>query len=608
MEIEELEVFDFLHTTTPLEGADTAHLSQLVQHTRSFYKKRGSLLSINNEYIYLVHKGAVGVRNEAGETIEVFAERDWFGCNTTLLTYQHICKEDTLCYQILKEEFFRIFSGVDEINEFFIQNIAVNTKIKRHHGFLGDSVMNLSRALDVVIVSEDTTIFTVAEMMTRQNTTAILVQNTDGMLSGIVTDRAMCTKVVAENLSSEAPITSIMTPQPITIQHYESGSKAMLDMAKSNIRHLPIMDNARVVGILTAADLLRKQSHNVVFLLGEVQQAKTVDELVKVSTHLPLALTSSIENNLDEHHIAYSLSTIGRAILVRLIKQFEHQHGNAPIPYAFVVAGSQARGEQILHSDQDNLIILSNEYKESEHGEYFAQLAHYVSDGLDKCGYIYCPGGIMASHPKLRVSLQTWIEYFTKWICVPDPKALLNASIFFDMKCLYGDSSLLDTLRKEILTMSQKNTIFLTHMAANALQYQPPLGFFRNLIFDKNDAHEEVLDLKLRGVSPIIDMVRVYAISHQVGAINTTDRMNQLLLNGGMSVSGATELIEAYTMINTIRIKHQAEQVRIGENVNNVVQPADISSLNKKYLKDAFKVVSAMQEAMASRYATSTLT
>ena len=213
----------------------------------------------------------------------------------------------------------------------------------------------------------------------------------------------------------------------------------------------------------------------------------------------------------------------------------------------------------------------------------------------------------MATNSKWRQPLSVWKSYYNQWIIEPDPKALMYASIFFDLKCLYGDATLLDTLLSSVLEKTVKNTIFQSHMAANALHYTAPLGFFRNFILDKNGVNESALDLKKKGVVPIIDIARVYALSHGVKSINTQDRLRELVEVGGLSQSGADDLIEAYKIINLIRIKHQQFQIKSGNSADNYVLIEEISLLDRKHLKDAFSIVTDMQSAMGSQYQTSIL-
>ena len=610
MEIEDLEIIDFFKLTLPLDSATSSQLESLIIKTQVAYRRKGHILTTKPDFLYLVRKGAVLIEDENEELFSILGEHQWFGYNSQLLLYTHSCQEDTLYYRIDKKYFYELFADNTVIEIFFV-NANLETSLKsqkliKQNSLLANSVLSMSRASDAYLIDKKTSIKQVAKLMTENTTTSVIVTNED-KLCGIVTDRAFCTKVVAMEVDISSPISKIMTNNPLSIAHYKSGVEAMLLMANAHIRHLPIVKNKKVVGMITAADLLRKQSHNVVFLINEILVSNTMDELEKISKQVPLLLQHSYESNMDEHGITYSMSSIGRSINQQLLKQAEELLGQPPIEYAWVVAGSLARSEQIAHSDQDNLLILADDYQEELHGEYFVKLAQYVSGGLNACGYVYCPGDVMATNKKWRQSLSVWKSYFKQWITSPEPKALMYASIFFDLKCIYGEAQLLDNLLTDVFNMTMRNTIFQSHMAANALHYTPPLGFFRNFMLDKNGANEKSLDLKKKGVVPIVDVARVYALSHGIRSINTQDRLRELSDVGGMSSSGTNDLIEAYKFINSVRIKHQRRQIKSGKSVDNFVLTQEISSLDKKHLKDAFGIVSDMQSAMSSRYQTSIL-
>ena len=610
MDIEELEVIDFLKSTLPLDSANSSQLKALVKDIHIGYRKRKYILTLKPDFLYLVRKGAVLIKDENEQLFSILGERQWFGYSAQLLLYSHSCQEDTLYYKIPKKLFFELFSEQSNVHHFFV-DAGLESSIKvqniaKQNSLLDNSVLSMSRANDAYIIDSNTSIRDVAQLMSSKNVTSVVITD-NNILTGIVTDRAFCTKVAATGLDVSSPVRDIMTINPISIAHYKSGVEAMLLMANSHIRHLPILKNKQVVGVITAADLLRKQSHNVVFLINEVLVSETVEELKKISKQVPLLLQHSFESNMDEHDITYSISSVGRAINQQLLKQAEALLGEAPIDYAWVVAGSLARSEQIAHTDQDNLLILSDDYDEKLHGEYFSKLTHYVSDGLNECGYVYCPGDVMATNPKWRQTISVWRSYFNSWISSPDPKALMYASIFFDLKCIYGTSELLDDLLPSVLKKTKKNTIFQTHMAHNAEHYTPPLGFFRNFIVDRHGADKKTLDLKRKGVVPIVDFARVYALSQGVGAINTQDRLRELMDMSALSSSGANDLIEAYKFINLVRIEHQSKQIKNGHAIDNFVPTKEISSLDQKHLKDAFNIVANMQSAMSSQYQTSIL-
>ena len=606
MEVEDEKTQLFFKETLPLDHLNDSQLSEVVKISQTAYRKRDHIMSLKSDFIYLIRKGAVQISGENQTLKELIGEHDWFGYKPECSLYEHRTVEDTLYYRIPKETFFNLCGEIDIIQQFFndrrpssITSSAASDSSEIH--LLGNSVMQMSRAIDPYIVNDDEPIRSVAKLMNDKNVTAVMI-TTDGKLSGIVTDRAFCTKVVADQIDSSMPISRIMTKNPLTIEYFKSGVEAMLIMARQQVRHLPIVKKEKVVGIITAADLLRKQSHNVVFLISEIQRAENIKKLQQISKQIPLLLLRDVDANMDEHDIAYSVSSVGRAINQRLVKLAEDKFGEPPVSYAWVVAGSLARNEQILHSDQDNLMILSDEYDSKKHQKYFKSIAKFVNDGLNECGYIYCPGDVMAVNDRWRQPVTVWKDYFKEWIESPEPKALMLASIFFDIRCIYGDSSLFYSLRDVILEKTKKNSRFQAFMANNALMAKPPIGFFRNFILDASGERKKALNLKKRGVTPVIDYARTYALANGISSVNTVDRINALVEMKGLSKKTGADMIDAFKFINTVRIKHQAKQLKNKQEPDNYVDPQEIHSLDKKHLKDAFNVVEDGQSTMGVHF------
>lgn len=458
----------------------------------------------------------------------------------------------------------------------------------------------------VLQVSSATSIRETAEAMTAANHNAALIVDA-GKLLGIVTDQNFRARVVAAGHDPAAAIASIMTRDPLTLPPTAAASEAFLLMASRNIRHIPVVDppTQTIHGVAGATDLLRSQSHNAVYLIGDIHLAKDVSTVQRLSQHIPQAMVSMVRSELTAYHVAHALSSIGHAITRRLLQLGEQQLGAPPVAYAFIVAGSMARSEQTAYSDQDNGLLLADDYDEVLHGDYFLQLAQFVSDGLDACGYRYCPGNIMATNSQWRQPLTVWQHYFSDWINSPSPQALLHATIFFDLRCLYGEETLFMQLQHDILQQTRTNRLFQSYLAANALSFTPPLGFFKGFVLQGGAAGSKGLDMKKRGVVPIIDLVRVYTLALGMPEQNTRERMTALQQQtGGVGISAGSlaDLQEAFEFISNLRLQHQARQVEAGVAPDHTVPPEQFSDLEQRHLKNAFEVVSDLQSALARQY------
>ena len=312
--------------------------------------------------------------------------------------------------------------------------------------------------------------------------------------------------------------------------------------------------------------------------------------------HLHLANAS-----VTARHIGEAVSCLTDSITARLLEMAEDELGKPPVPYAWMAGGSQARHEQSSHSDQDNALLLSDDFQ-PEHDEYFAALAKFVSDGLNECGFVYCPGNAMATNPEWRQPLNVWKQYFTRWIESPTPMSMMLSSIFFDLRPVTGSDELFIPLQEMILEKSQVNRIFLAYMMANAMKHRPPLGFFRQFVLEQGGEHDETLDLKHRGIVPITDIARVLALSLGKKPVNTVDRLRACAGTNVLSADMSENLEDALEFIATLRIQHQANQIRNKRPVDNYVPPEDLSELEREQLKHAFKAIQIMQDSMIKRF------
>jgi len=379
--------------------------------------------------------------------------------------------------------------------------------------------------------------------------------------------------------------------------------EALLTMSRHNVHHLPIVEGDTLRGVVTTTDLMRQQVDSPVYLVGEIWKQEQVDGLADIAAGVPGMVRQMVEAGAQADDVGRMVTSVTDAVTERLLDLAIDRLGEPPVPFAWLALGSQARQEQTAHSDQDNALLLSDDATDA-HDPYFADLAAFVCDGLDACGYEYCPGDVMATTDRWRQPLQEWKRTFRGWIDEPHPKSLIHASIFFDLRHVYGNPSLTQRLQSYVLGRTSQNSIFLASLTVNALDHKPPLGFFRQFVLEEHGGQKDTLDLKLNGVVPIIDLARIYALAHGVSAVHTLERFQRLAATGGMNASDAADLRDAFEFIGTVRIQHQADQIRRGTEPDNFVSPDRLSDFDRRHLKDAFRITRRMQSALSQRYQT----
>jgi len=614
MEIEQLEIRDYIAQCAPLNKLQDNELNRVVHALEISYSRSGEellRLGESNHTLFLIRSGALAVTDAEGKIRGQYGEGDWVGYRSLLndgeITLAINATEDTLLYRVPGNLFLQLFRQYDFISEYFSQQ-----KPQRLRSAIedirdsGNSALITKTVSELVhgkplLVDESDSVQSVAKAMQKAGyTIALVMQQND--LTGIVTDRAYCTKVVANNLPLDLPVKKIMTEKPLTLSADASGSDALLMMAKYNIRHIPVTREEKIIGVITATDLIRQQSHNSIYLINEINRSGSVAELVVLARQIPNTIMNLVDSSLTAYDIGRLISSVGVAINRQMIKIVQQEIGEAPIGFAWIVAGSMARNEQTAVTDQDNGIILSDDYNAEEHAEYFKQLSEKVCDGLNDCGYVYCPGNVMASNEKWRQPAKAWKAYFNKWVDEPEPMALMQSSIFFDLRCVFGDEELLAEVRVPVLNKTKDNSIFLGLLAANALKFRPPIGLFRNFVLENNGHEEKALNMKKRGLTPIVDLARVFALSAGLTEINTQQRLLAASEAKVLSHDGMSDLKDALEFISTVRLQHQVLQVKKSLPVDNYVLPEILSPLERRHLKDAFDVVRTMQAVLEQRY------
>lgn len=616
MEIELIEIRDFLAAYPPFNQLPEQALNQMPELLQVRYFRRDSTIPDTgsiDDYLYLVRSGAVEIHGTQDELLAQLGEGDLFGYRASHMEghaeFRGRAMEDSLLYLLPAVEVDRYCREHPQFSYYF--EPAGGDRLRDAISGTGD-VNNAQLGLMTTQIGDmisrapitmppSASIQETAGVMSDERVSSILITENDTLV-GIVTDRDLRRRVVAKGLDTSQPISNIMTVNPQTLEAGDYAFDAMLQMARANIHHLPILRNGEVAGMLTATDFAERNSTSAVYLVGSIYKQHDIDGLASISAKLPQLLTNLAAADATANSIGHVITAVVDAITVRLLQLAEERLGPPPVPYAWVAAGSQARSEQTAKSDQDNCLVLDNAYDEKAHGTYFKSLSQFVCDGLNACGYVYCPGEMMAVTDKWRQPMDSWKRYFNQWVNQPEPKALMLTCVFFDLRCIYGEKNLFRELRQYLLDKTRGNQIFLAYMAGNALNFKPPLGFFRNFVLISGGEHDHTLDLKHSGIVPIVDLARVYALAAGSHAINTQDRLKEVAAGGEVSHGGAHDLRDALEFVSSLRIRHQARQIRAGEAPDNYMSPDDLSHLERSHLKDAFSVVRTMQNVLSQRY------
>lgn len=447
-----------------------------------------------------------------------------------------------------------------------------------------------------VTCGPDTTVIEAAKMM-RDSRISCLCVTLDEVLIGILTLRDLSGKALAEGVPHDMPIRRIMTENPRVLPPSAIGSDVLHMMMEYKLGHLPIVEAGRLIGIVTQTDLTKFQASNTAGFVSDAAQASNASALCEVTRRIPNLLVQLVAAGNRHDVVTRMITDIADVVTRRLLHLAEDTLGPPPARYLWLACGSQGRQEQTGVSDQDNCLILEDSVDDAAQ-DYFARFAQIVSDGLDACGYVFCPGDMMATNPRWRQPVSVWRSYFEGWIAQPNREAQMLASVMFDLRPIGGDVSLFAGLQAETLRAASSNSIFTAHMASNALTHQTPLGMLRGLATIRSGEHRNTIDTKLNGVVPVVDLGRMYALQGRLTEINTRARLKAAISANIISASGGRDLLDAYDLVAQARLEHQANLIKQGKAPDNFLPPATLSGFERSHLRDAFVVIKTMQSAM----------
>ncbi|MEX0286670.1 MAG: DUF294 nucleotidyltransferase-like domain-containing protein [Paracoccaceae bacterium] len=591
----------FLASVHPYDTLPDADLTELTQacDTQTFVVG-DMVFAIGDEVqnLYIILEGEIEITDETGVQLSILGPRNSFGeramlRNAASQRAARVTAEATLIV-LPAQTFFALIDAHAPVAKFFNRRRPTKADDKN----LATMVVEQLMTRDPETCTPDMSIRDAAARMAEQHISSICISEAD-QFRGIATLRDMNKRVIVEGSDPSGPISAIMTENPLTLGPSALVTDVLHLMVERGIGHVPIIDGSKLLGIVTQTDLTRAQAMSSADLVGRVAKAKDAAEMAKATAQIPQLLLQLVETGNRHEVVTRLITDIADTATRRLLALAEAKLGPSPVPYLWLACGSQGRQEQTGVSDQDNCLILSDDATEADM-PYFAELAEFVSDGLDTCGYFYCPGDMMATNPRWCQPLNVWRSYFKGWIDKPNPEAQMLASVMFDLRPISGDESLWGSLQKETLEAASKNSIFTAHMISNSLKHQPPLGLLRGLATIRSGEHRNQLDLKHNGVVPVVDLGRVYTLQGRLQPVNTRARLEAAIGAGILSSSGGADLLDAYDHIATTRLEHQANQIRASEQPGNHLAPSSLSDFERSHLRDAFVVVKTMQSAVGS--------
>jgi CBS domain-containing protein len=613
----------FLRKTLPFCDLDAGILERISRRWVIDYYPKGTTILMQDvtdvNYLHLIQKGGVKTYVTSADTVSTLTdyggEGSTFGAMAMIRGHKSDFNvetvEDTFCFLLAKEDFLELMEDNPRFAKYYLDTFSDDLvcaayselRCEKIRARTQDSLFLFnSRVTELVrnapeIVPASTSIRHAAQRMSVLGIGSVLVHDEAGDIAGIVTDKDLRSKVVASGLDPDSPVGVIMTTPVHTIHADLPCFDALLKIVSERIDHLAVESRRQIVGVVSARDIMVSQGVSPLYIFREAASQRKFEGLYDLAKKLPILVRRLIEEGAKAGNITKMISLLSDKIQNRLLTLLTEQMGPPPAAFAWLALGSEGRNEQIFPADQKNAIVYkdpADKWEEHAVDVYFETFAQLAVEHLGACGYPRSDDGITASKPRWRKPYSMWCDCFVEWVSSPQPNDVSAAIDFFDFRPNHGDLPLGHDLRHRLTSQAERHYVFLMHLAGECLRNWPPLSFFRHFVVEKDGEHKNQLDLRARGVLPFVDFARLMALRYGIEETNTLERLELLAQRGRISREFYEDMREAYEFQSQLILVHQLHMIETGLTPETFIEPAVLSDLEKRTLKDAFAVINRM--------------
>ena len=600
----------FISNIHPFNNLNTFELDDLVEDLDIVYFKANSIVQAqdsNPEFLYFVLKGLIQEIND-DEVLSVYSKGEIFDSVSLIKNHSKnsfVAIEESICYALKKERFMQILSSNQQLENYFFQSISdklnnniLNEKNKDMANIMIAKVKD-AKVHKAVVVDTNKTIYEAATIIKQEKIPTLLLKDEDGEMY-IVTDSDFRQKVILNRMDYDDLVVKIASKGLIYINEDDFLFNAQLQMAKHGLKRVVVKnDHDEIVGILDQISLSSFFATNTFAVSNQIINAETLEELKEASHSFIKIIKSLNAKGVKIEFISKLINQLNKKLLDKLYKLLAPKEliGKS----CLVVMGSEGRAEQILRTDQDNALIISDDCSISE--EKLREFTHLFTETLVDFGFPRCEGNIMVSNPYWCRKQSDFKELIYEWVNSPSGDNFMNIAIFYDALCVSGDIEIIKELKNYLFKISSNSQSFYTNFARVINSFDVPLGFFDGFVFNsKDEKHKDEIDIKRGGIFIIVQGIRSLSIQNRVLNTNTIKRINSLKELKVLDDESAKELIMAFNILNSLKLKASLEKLDKKEKIDNFVNPNRLTIMEKDLLKESFKIVNKLKKRLENHF------
>ncbi|MFZ5651905.1 MAG: DUF294 nucleotidyltransferase-like domain-containing protein [Bacillota bacterium] len=622
----DIDVFRVLKSCAPFNALEDGFLSGLAKTVEVKHYPKGAYIFRQGQkglqilFLIASGQGEVTITDGKGQETVVSIRRqyDFFG-ETALLTNKSYggavrAAEDMTCILVPKDKIEEIIVSHPEFSSFFTALLAERLRMLYEETVAQQSYDAYStvespllrkRIGDLMKRSPVTcpvhaNVSEVASLLAENRISSVVVVDDGGRPVGLVTEKDLVHKVLtrsswqAENLTADL----VMEEKLVILRSDNFYFQALLAVVKNQVKHMVIMDQDKLAGILTLGDLIRTRSTGSLWVTDKIESAKDLDEVARNGQEVDNLLNALVAERASVPELFEIISEMHDRLTCRIIELCQQEminrgYGRPPAGYCWINMGSAGRKEQTLRTDQDNGIIYAD--CDPEKAKYFRILGGMVVEELVRAGFNWCKGGTMASNPLWCRSISEWKEVASVWITRAEPEDTRLLSILLDFRPVYGQKDLARELWGQIFEVFQKPVKAPHFLTAEEVQVKVPLTIFGGFVTEKSGPNKNELNLK-GACRHIVNCVRVFAVKNEISESSTLGRLSLIKKNVVLPGEDVEFVQNAYEILMMIRIRENLKKVKQGKPADNYINPHNLSIIEQSLLKNALSAITRLQK------------
>ena len=634
------DVIKIIKSVTPFNSLTLEVLNELIPKIKikdyfpgDYVFKQGEP---SQRCLFIISHGSaeITVTGEKGtEAVVGFRQQlDFFGETVVLtdLTYPASvrAKEQMSCFLLARKELEHLINNHSDFAGFFSQILSERMRVL-YEEIVTEQSFEAYGSVDTPLFSKrvseimSTPVLTchprqsvksAVDMMFKKNISTLVVADDNLKPLGMITEKGLLKSFVTGNITSIADCITgdIMEYNLVTISPNSFFNQALLAIIKHQVKCLIVVDREKLVGIVTLMDLVKARNTGTLLLTSEIESKDSLDELVATGRQINSILYALVAEKAAISAIMEIMTELHDRLTRKIIEICEKEMilkgwGEPPVDYAWIHMGSAGRREMTLRTDQDNAIVYANpdEQQAQNVAAYFHELAAGIVNGLEKCGFAKCKGGVMASNPLWCQSLNGWRETVHEWMKKGLPENVRALTIFLDFRYIYGSRALVHKLHNIVQTIDpvSDTTVIVSHLLTqDDIKFKVPLNLLGGFVTNKNEPHRGQINLKNAAAIHIVNCIRVFAVKYSIPFTSTFDRIRVLNEQKILPPDDAELVSAAYETLMMFRIRENVKKFKQGQQPDNYVNPYRLSKREQALLKDSFTAITRLQKLTSNRF------